>query len=698
MSRMRIQLQSEVAECGLACVAMIASHHGFDIGLLELRRRFPLSLKGARLAQLIQIASELGFQSRAVRLDMEGLSQLSLPCVLHWDLNHFVVLRKIGSDRATVIDPAIGERELSFAEVSKHFTGVALEVSPSAGFAPRKSKSAVSLRQLAGNISGLQSALGQLLLLSITLQALLLLGPFFMQWVIDQVLVAADRGLLLVLAGGFGLLLLMQVAVAQARGWAVIYLSARMNQQWTSNVFTHLLRLPLDYFEKRNIGDVTSRLSSVQAIQRTLSTSFVEAIIDGMMALTTLCVMLFYSTSLALVTMIAVAVYLGLRALLYRRLRDTTERHLISAARQQTHLLESIRGIQSIKLAVIAPLRRSVYENLTVDAVNQEFGISRITLNFAGINQLIFGIERILVICIGASLAMESVFSVGMLIAYLAYKDQFVLRTAALIDKWVDLRMLKLHAERLADVVLTAPEEVESRTDDVPTGMLGIEVEGLSFRYADGEPWILRDCSFTVEPGSTVAVVGPSGCGKTTLIKLMLGLLTPTEGRILVNGQDIRRLGLERYRRMVAAVMQEDQLFAGSVADNIAFFDPDLDQSRIESAARMAAVHDDIVAMPMSYHSLVGDMGSSLSGGQRQRLILARALYRQPQLIFLDEATSHLDVQRERLVNDAIRELQITKIVVAHRPETIATADRVLSLTAGRVAEAATERHGTQPA
>ncbi len=258
MSRMHIQLQSEVAECGLACVAMIASHHGFDIGLLELRRRFPLSLKGARLAQLIQIASAHSFQSRAVRLDMEGLSQLSLPCVLHWDLNHFVVLRKVGSDRATVIDPAIGKRELSFADITKHFTGVALEVSPSAGFAPRKSEPVVSLRELAGNILGLRSSLGQLLSLSITMQVLLL-GPFFMQWVIDEVLVAADRGLLFALAGGFALLLLMQVAVSHARGWAVIYLSARMNQQWTSNVFTHLLRLPLDYFEKRNIGDVTSR-------------------------------------------------------------------------------------------------------------------------------------------------------------------------------------------------------------------------------------------------------------------------------------------------------------------------------------------------------------------------------------------------------------------------------------------------------
>lgn len=697
MNRMRIQMQSELSECGLACLAMVASHHGHDVGLLELRGRFPLSLKGARLTDLVRVGNALGFQCRPLRVELEGLPQLRMPCILHWDMNHFVVLREVRGDRVRIVDPAFGERTLSLSEVSRRFTGVALELTPDAQFAPRKAAPSISLRRLTGGVTGLWSALGQLLGLSVALQALALIGPFFMQWVVDQVLVAADRGLLLVLALGFGLLMLLQTGVSVLRGWVVMYVSASVNQQWTANVFAHLIRLPLEFFEKRNIGDVTSRLGSVQAIQRTLSNSFVEAVIDGMMAIATLAMMIAYSPSLAAVSACAVAGYLALRAGLYRRLRETSERQLIASARQQTHLLESIRGVQSVKLAGAESLRRSVYANLVVDSVNLEYRIAGITLGFSGANQLLFGVERIVVITLGALLAMDNLFSVGMLVAYLAYKEQFVLRSSGLIDKWVDLRMLRLHAERLADVVLTAPEfepaavpaaAVTTRTaaSEVKSPAR-IDVEGLSFRYGEGEPWLLRDCSFSVEAGRALALVGPSGCGKTTLVKLMLGLLTPSEGRVLVDGVDLRTLGPEAYRRMVGAVMQDDSLFAGSIADNIAMFDPEPNAERIEQAAQMAAVHEDIVAMPMAYHSLIGDMGSSLSGGQRQRLILARALYRHPVLLFMDEATSHLDLRRERLVNDAVRALAVTRVVVAHRPQTIAMCDRALLLQDGGVME-----------
>src|SRR5690606_15880429 len=198
---------------------------------------------------------------------------------------------------------------------------------------------------------------------------------------------------------------------------------------------------------------------------------------------------------------------------------------------------------------------------------------------------------------------------------------------------------------------------------------------------------LLRDCSFTIEPGESVAIVGASGGGKTTLLKLMLGLLRPSEERICIGGYDLQKVGPRNLRVVVGAVMQDDQLFAGSIADNISFFDPQADQERIEQAARLAAIHDDIVAMPMGYHGLIGDMGSSLSGGQKQRIILARALYRQPKLLFLDEATSHQDVANERLVNEAVKGLLLTKVIVAHRPETIASADRVLVMDQGRIVQ-----------
>ncbi len=655
------------------------------VGLPELRRRFSLSLKGAKLSQLIHIAQQLGFQTRPLRLDMEDLGKLKLPCILHWDLNHFVVLAKVGRKGVTVLDPASGERRLSFAEVSDHFTGVALELTPGHDFQPQKAVPAVTVRQLTGRVQGLWPALVQILLLSVALQVFVVIAPFYMQWVVDQVLVSADRDLLTVLGLGFGLALLLQVGIGLLRGWSVVYLSSRLGLQWMGNVFAHLLRLPLDFFEKRHLGDVTSRMSSVQAIQRTLTTSFVEAIIDGLMAVVTLGLMLVYSWKLALVTMLAVALYLGIRWLAYRPVRDGTERQLVAVAKQQTHLLESLRGMQSLKVAGEEATRRSTYDNLMVDTVNQDVRLARLGLGFNSASQLVFGVERIAVIWIGAVLALQNVFSVGMLIAYLAYKDQFAGRMAALIDKWVEFRMLRLHGERLSDIVLTPPDELDGQVESLPPADTRIEVENLSFRYADGEPWVLKDCSFSVEPGESVALVGSSGCGKTTLVKLMLGLLAPTSGTIRIGGQDLRKTGPRNVRAIVGAVMQDDQLFAGSVADNISFFDPDHDQARIEAAARLAAVHDEIAAMPMGYHSLIGDMGSSLSGGQKQRVILARALYRNPKLLFLDEATSHLDVMNERAVNEAVKQLSLTKVIVAHRPETIASVDRVLVVQGGRI-------------
>lgn len=680
-------LQAESSECGLACLVMVANAHGKRTELATLRRDFPLSLKGAKLSQLIAISHKLGLASRALRLELGDLRKLKAPAILHWNLNHFVVLEKVKGDRITVLDPACGRRVLNLSEVSQYFTGIALELMPSSGFHPQKYAPSVSVRQLTGRIHGLWRGLANILLLSIALQVFVLLAPFYMQGVVDHALVSADRDLLVVLGIGFGLALLLQVGIGLLRGWVVVFLSTRLGLQWMGNVFAHALRLPLDFFEKRHLGDITSRMASVQTIQRTLTTSFVEAIIDGLMAVVTLGMMLLYSWKLALVTLLAVALYLGLRALSYHPVRNHTEQQLVAAAKQQSHLLESLRGMQSLKVAGQEPLRRAGYDNLMHSTVNHEVRLAQMGLGFSSASQLVFGIERIAVIWIGAVLALQSVFSVGMLIAYLAYKDQFAQRMAGLVDKWVEFRMLRLHGERLADIVLTEPEDAQPRPLLPAPGLPRIEVEGLSFRYGQSDPWVIKDLSLIIEPGESVAIIGGSGCGKTTLVKLMLGLLKPTQGRIRIGGQDLQEVDPRGIRQVIGAVMQDDQLFAGSIADNISFFDADANQELIEAAARKAAVHDDIAAMPMGYHGLIGDMGSALSGGQKQRLILARALYREPSLLFLDEATSHLDVMRERLVNDAVKALNLTKVIVAHRPETIASADRVLVMDGGRIVQ-----------
>ena len=681
---MRSVVQTEASECGLACLAMVAAHHGLEIGMPEMRRRFPMSLKGLRLSQLIDIAGKLGLHGRALRLELEGLSRLDTPAILHWDLNHFVVLESVRRDSVVVLDPALGRRTLPMAEVSRHFTGVALELEPGQEFTPDARREAVSLRKLTGPVRGFWRALALLLTLSLALQVFVLATPFYMQWVVDQVLVSADASLLTVLGIGFAMLVVIQVAVSVLRGWTVVYLSARFGLQWMANVFAHLLRLPLDYFEKRHLGDIVSRIGSVQRIQQTITTNFVEAVVDGLMALATLAMMLAYSPSLVMVTLVAVVLYLGLRMATFRRFRDGSEQQLVEAARQQSHFFETARGMQTIKVSGIEGQRRSSYLNLLRRTIDREVWLARVDLVFSQSNALIVGLERVAVIWIGASFALDGTFTVGMLIAYLAYKEQFTQRVAALIDRAMEFRMLRLHGERLADIVMTEPEPVEQATEPLAKPPL-IQARSLSFRYADGEPWVIANCDLDIGHGESVAIAGPSGCGKSTLVKLLLGLLTPVAGEIRIDGVPLKHMGPANFRRSAGVVMQDDQLFAGSIGENISLFGDAWDQARIEEAARRAAVHDDIVAMPMGYQTLIGDMGSSLSGGQRQRILMARALYRRPMLLILDEATSHLDVERERLVNTAVGALELTRIIVAHRPETIASADRVLLMEGGRI-------------
>ncbi len=682
--RLPMMLQTEAAECGLACLAMVASFHGHDVDLAGLRRRFSTSLKGATLAQVMAMSSSLGFGCRPLKLDMEDLTQLKTPCLLHWDLNHFVVLKSAGRHGIVIHDPARGISKLTLKQASAHFTGVALELNPSADLTPVHERQAVSLRALTGNIRGLVPALAHILLLALALEVFTLAAPFYLQWVLDQVLVSADHDLLTLLGFGFIGIAIFSALVTASRSWAVTWLGATLNVQWASNLFSHLMRLPMDWFEKRHVGDVVSRFGSIQTIQKTLTTQFIGSLLDGLMSLVTLIVMAFYSIWL---TVLVVGLFIGyglIRWIFFNPLRRANEEQIVYGARQQSELLESIRGAMPIKLANKQDERLSRYANATVGTANRDISVQRLGIVFTLCNQVISGIGRVAIIWIAAMLALKSAFSAGMLIAFIAYADQFASRSTGLIDKWVDFRMLKLHAERVADIALTAPEVRMVAPWNGPIPEVTVELHHVSFRYAEGEPWILRDCNVHIGAGESVAIVGPSGCGKSTLAKLVLGLLQPTEGEVRFGGIDIRKLGLDSYRQWIGAVMQDDQLFAGSIADNISFFDVGAIPFQIEVAARLAAIHDDIAAMSMSYQSLVGDMGSSLSGGQKQRIILARALYRKPGLLILDEATSHLDAERERLVNKAVQQLKITRIVIAHRPETIANADKVVILNNGK--------------
>jgi len=684
--RLPVLLQTEAAECGLACLAMVAGYWGFRTDLPAMRRRFSVSLRGATLRSLMNFSQALSLKARPLKLGLEDLDKLSLPCVLHWDMNHFVVLRQVRFDGVLVHDPAVGERRLRMEEVSLHFTGVALELTPAAGFTPARDKLEFTVRSLMGHVVGLRRGLAQLVLIGLALQVCALVAPFYLQWIVDEALLSADRDLVRVLGMGFLLLVAVQTLMSAVRSWATTALSTNLNFQWFGNVFEHLMRLPLPYFERRHLGDIVSRFGSVQAIQRSLTTQFVEGALDGVLSVGTLIVMLFYSPLLTGVAITAVALYVVSRVLLFNRLREANSEQIIHASRQQTHFMESARGVQSIRLFNRTEERRLGWMNALADQFNSDLRISRLTITGQALNGLLFNGERVLVIWLAALAVLDGRFSAGMLFAFMSYKDQFSQRAASLVDKLFDLRMLRLHGQRLADIVLTQAEaDVVVAETDADTIAPTIELRNVSFRYADSEPWILREVHLRVEEGQCVAIAGASGCGKTTLLKIMLGLLEPSEGEVLVGGHPIGRLGLSNYRALAGTVMQDDHLFSGSIADNIGFFDQQLDMARVHHGARLAAIHSEIESLPMGYNTLVGDLGSGLSGGQKQRILLARALYKAPRMLFLDEATSHLDVWNEQLVNAAIKEIELTRVIVAHRPETIAMAQRVVVLEKGMI-------------
>ncbi len=672
---------------------MVARANGQSLDLTELRRRFAVSVKGATLKSLIGHAGAIGFAARPLRLDLQELPELRLPCILHWDLNHFVVLKQVTRRHVVIQDPAVGERRMSLVDVSRHFTGVALELTPTADFQPQVARSRLKLSQLTGGVQGLKRSLAQILAIALVLELFVIVGPLFSQAVVDEVLSSADRDLLTVLVLGFGLLLLVQTVIGLARSWMVVVLGQTLNLQWMGNVFAHLVRLPVDYFEKRHLGDIVSRFGSVGAIQRTLTSAAIEAVLDGLMAIAALVMMLIYAPSLALVVVGAVLAYATLRWAGYRPLRDASAERLVLAAKENTHFIETLRAMAPLKLFGREQDRRAQWQNLVVDVQNRDVRTAKLDIGFATGNTFVFGLENLIVLWLGAKLVMAgqtgvaAPFTIGMLFAFIAYKTQFTQRVSALIDYAVDLKMLGLHAERLADIAIEKPE-----CDDLPYSDLshlepGLELRNVSFRYGEGEAWVLKDASFKVEPGDSVAITGASGAGKTTLLKILLGLLPPTEGEVLYGGIPVRQLGIANARRQLGTVMQDDVLLTGSLADNISFFDVQPDRERIEACARLAQLHDEVNRMPMGYHTLVGDLGTGLSGGQKQRLLLARALYKQPRVLALDEATSHLDLSNERAVTQALSHMRLTRIIIAHRPETIAGAQRVVLLKDGKVTE-----------
>lgn len=674
--------QTESSECGLACLAMICSHYGKQSNLIALRQQFNLSARGTTLAGMTQIAEQLGLATRCLSLDLNELSALKTPCILHWDFNHFVVLVSVKQNRAILHDPARGRRKVGMEEMSKYFTGIALEVWPGSTFAAQPTSHQFSLRSLAAKVHGLKGMLGKIFFYSLIIETINLLIPIGTQLALDHAIPAADMGLLTVICIGLFLFTLLRVALSALRSWSSLIMTTLINVQWQSGLFTHLVRLPLSYFERRKLGDIQSRFGSLNTLRETFTSSIIGALIDGTMIMGVIVMMILYGGWLTGVVIGFTALYVLTRLLTYSTYRELSEETLIRDARTRSYFMETLYGIATVKMQGLSERRGTHWLNLEIDTINTEIKITKMDLLFGGVNAFIIACEQITMLWLGSKLIIENAMTIGMFIAFGVFREQFADRIWSLTNFLMKLRMMHLHNERVSDIALNVREMKKPDREIINTMQpVTLETHALSYRYDEHSADVFRNLSFKVSAGESVAITGPSGAGKTTLMRVLCGLFEPLSGSVTIDGYDIQQLGLNNYRKIIGCVMQDDKLFSGSIRENICGFDDKGDKEWMEACARASYIHDVINKMPMGYETLIGELGEGLSGGQKQRLFIARALYRKPGILFMDEATSALDEESESYVNAAIKKLNITRIIIAHRKSTIASAERVIQLT-----------------
>ncbi|EKP38538.1 peptidase, C39 family [Acinetobacter baumannii OIFC065] len=666
---------------------MISSYYGHYETIFTLRQKYSVSIKGSSLSDLIKIAGKINLNSRPLRLEMDELSKLRLPCIIHINMDHFVVLVSVNK-KIEVIDPSLGKRFYSIDEFSDIFTGIALEIWPNSKFEKNEKKEIFNFFHLLHDLKSLLPSFSYILILAVVLEILGLVSPLYMQFVLDNVIPEGDRQLLLTLTIAFFMLMIFNIIITTTQTLIGMFVSTTLNVQWKSNVLNHLVNIPNEYFFKRHLGDIISRFNSIDPIQSTLTSTFIITLLNACLAIFTLCLMFYFSAQLALITLIAMVLYLLLKIITYLPLRSLAEKGIILGASQNSYLMETIRGIRAIKQYNKQDERSNNWLSLFVNQTNNSLSSQKLSVIISIINKFIFGVENLLIIWFGANLVIDKTFTIGFLTAFIAYKTQFSTRFSSLIDSYFQIKMLSLHGERLSDIVLTDQEDVTAfeLTPNVKQEIKGqIKAENISFKYGDFEAEIIQGLNLTIEAGQSIALTGPSGCGKTTFLNLLNASLKPTSGEIFLDNIPFSQLGTKNLRSLIACVDQNDTLFAGNIIENISFFDSNVKLEWVERCAEMAGIHNEIIKMPMGYWSLVGDMGSSLSGGQKQRILIARALYQKPKILFMDEATSHLDIRKEKEINQMISDLKITRVIIAHRKETIMSADRVISLKEGKI-------------
>lgn len=687
MSRVPVVLQLGASDCGPACLAMILRHHGHEVDLADVRARLGGERGGVTTLALAQSARTFGLTVRSFSVEPGDLAQLPMPSIAHWGFDHFVVIERATADRVWIVDPARGRRQVGAEELDEELTGVVLTLAPNESFTRARSSRAPAWRAFVR--AYLRAAPGDLvqpLLASLVIQALGLALPTFTALLLDRVVPNQALGLMPLLGIGAAMIVLAQALTTRLRAALLLRLEARIDLRFVPAFFAHLLGLPLSFFEQRTSGDLLLRVASHGSIRDILTSQTFSLLLDGALVLGYLLILLLRAPSFGLLVL---GIGLLQAALLIASARRAGEiAHELSAAQAeaQSYLVEMLLGVAAVKAAGAEDRVTRRFAGLFQRQVSASLRRGRLAATIDTATVAVRTAAPLAMLWLGVSRVLTGDMSTGTMLAMCALGASFLGPVGSLVQNGQRLPLLGTYVARLTDVLDAAPEQ-QPGAPEAPRLRGRLEVRDLGFRYGPSAPWVLRGISFVIEPGEILAIVGRTGCGKTTLLKLLLGLHPATEGEILYDGQPLSAVDRRSLRRQFGVVLQDTALHQGSVRDNIAFGDRTLPLERVRTAARAAALDQDIEALPMTYDTPLGEGGAGLSGGQRQRLALARALAHQPAILFLDEATSQLDVITERLIEHNLRALACTRVVIAHRLSTVRNADRIVVLEGGRAAE-----------
>jgi ATP-binding cassette subfamily B protein len=681
--------QLDANDCGAACLAMVLAYHGKGVRPHEVREVLGAGRDGSNALQVLGAARHYGLRGRGVSLEVEDLDYLPPGSILHWEFRHFVVFERGVRGGVELVDPALGRRRVTMEQVRRAFTGVALVLEPGDAFVKEPGAPRPIFRHLQALLfqSGL---LSRILITSVLVQLFALGLPVLTGALTDRVVPHGDVSLLLVLGVAMGSLVGFQFLASMVRSFLLLRLRTEMDARMTLGFVEHLVELPYAFFQRRSPGDLMNRLNSNASIREMLTSGALSGVLDGSLVTLYLMVLFIANGPLALLVLGVGVLQVGVFIWSRRRQAELMSRGLEAESRSQSYQVEFLIGMQSLKAMGGEHRAMDRWSGLFVDVLNISLARGKLSAVTDALMSAVRLAAPLLILSLGAWQVMQGALTLGGMLALNAVAMGFLGPLSNLVSTLMQMQLLGSYFERIHDVLDTPPEQDAGKVRAAHTLSGDIRLENVSFRYGPHAPLVTREVSVDIRRGQMVAIVGRSGAGKSTLAQLLLGMYVPTSGRILYDGVDLTEMDLRSLRQQVGIVMQSPALFSASIRSNIALADPSLSMEAVVAAAKLARLHQEILAMPMGYESLLLERGASLSGGQRQRLALARALVRKPAILLLDEATSALDSITEGEVHRALASIHCTRIVIAHRLSTVVNADLILTLQEGTLVEAGT--------